>query len=66
MTEKSGEDVPIDKAKGLWYKRRNLPSTLFHRFSNGWIVRMGRGLDYFQKPKVKFVMVRIPILIKSL
>ena len=22
------------------------------RFSNGWIVKMGRGLDYFQKPKV--------------
>lgn len=31
--------------------------TAFHtviivRFSNGWIVKMGRGLDYFQKPKV--------------
>ena len=22
------------------------------RFSNGWIVKMGRGLDYFQKPEV--------------
>ena len=24
----------------------------FVRFSNGWIVKLGRGLDYFQKPKV--------------
>ena len=24
----------------------------FIRFSNGWIVRLGRGLDYFQRPKV--------------
>ena len=23
-----------------------------HRYSNGWIVKIGRGLDYFHKPKV--------------
>ena len=31
-------------------------STTLHdreiQFSNGWIVRIGRGLDYFQRPKV--------------
>ncbi|CAI8046621.1 MIT domain-containing protein 1 [Geodia barretti] len=26
------------------------------RFSNGWIVRMGRGLDYFQKSKGQFTI----------
>lgn len=26
------------------------------RFSNGWIVKLGRGLDYFQKPKGPFTI----------
>lgn len=33
-------------------------STTLHdreiQFSNGWIVRIGRGLDYFQRPKGQF------------
>jgi hypothetical protein len=24
------------------------------RFSNGWIVKLGRGLDYFKKPQGQF------------
>lgn len=35
-----------------------IPKILFtslSRFSNGWIVKIGRGLDYFQKPKVKSI-----------
>ena len=35
------------------------------RFSNGWIVKMGRGLDYFQKPKVikSHIFVKLPFII---
>lgn len=30
------------------------------RFSNGWIVRLGRGLDYFQRPKARtFYLVTV-------
>lgn len=24
------------------------------RFDNGWIIKIGRGLDYFKKPKARF------------
>ena len=25
----------------------------FSRLSNGWIIKIGRGLDYFQRPEVR-------------
>lgn len=25
------------------------------RFDNGWIIKIGRGLDYFKKPKVRCI-----------
>lgn len=27
------------------------------RFSNGWIVKLGRGLDYFKRPEVCYIFM---------
>lgn len=26
-----------------------------NRFNNGWMIKIGRGLDYFKKPEVKIL-----------
>ena len=28
----------------------------FFRLSNGWVIKIGRGLDYFKAPEGKFVL----------
>lgn len=30
-------------------------SAVFYRFDNGWIIKIGRGLDYFKKPKASLL-----------
>ena len=36
-------------------KHNNSKSLLF-RLSNGWVIKIGRGLDYFKPPEGKFVL----------
>lgn len=31
--------------------------TNFNRFNNGWMIKIGRGLDYFKKPQVGYSLM---------
>lgn len=38
----------------FWFKFHGSDSKLIvFRFNNGWIIKIGRGLDYFKRPKVR-------------
>ena len=60
MIERSGDALPTHISvctimlTGLLQDLDNMVKSafsLFHRLSNGWMVRMGKGLDYFQKSR---------------
>lgn len=42
------------------------PKLIVFRFNNGWIIKIGRGLDYFKRPKVRLQTNIQPFLLLPL
>lgn len=54
-------NTPLLKIRSL-LSQQIKPDFIF-RFDNGWIIKIGRGLDYFKRPKVRLRIIYLLVFI---